>query len=96
MKEFVPKPGRPMDQVREVLRFYHHAYSTEKVYVQWILRYLWFNDRRHQNGMGKSEIEWFLFAWLSTAMFPQRPRISTECYFIPLHAGLKVAVIRSE
>jgi hypothetical protein len=30
MKDFVPKPGRLMDQVREVLRFYHYAYSTDK------------------------------------------------------------------
>ena len=59
-KGFTPKPGRLMDQVRETLRFYHYAYSTEKSYVQWILRYIRFNDRRHPKEMGKPEIERFL------------------------------------
>jgi len=47
-KTFTPKPGRLMDQVREPLRFHHYACSTEKNYIQWILRYIRFNDRRHQ------------------------------------------------
>jgi len=33
MKDFVPKSCGLMDQVREVLRYYHYAYSTEKLYV---------------------------------------------------------------
>ena len=49
-----------MDQVRETLRFYHYSYSTEKNYVQWILRYIRFSDRRHPKVMGKTEIERFL------------------------------------
>jgi len=32
MKDFVLKPGRLMDQVREVLRFYHYVCSVEKSY----------------------------------------------------------------
>jgi len=59
-KDFTPKPGRLMDQVRETLRFYHYSYSTEKSDVQWILRYIRFNDRRHPDEMGKTEIERFL------------------------------------
>lgn len=55
-----PKPGRLMDQVRETMRFHHYAYSTEKNYIQWILRYIRFNDRRHPKDMGKQEIERFL------------------------------------
>jgi len=49
-----------MDQVRETLRFYHYSYSTEKSYVQWILRYIRFSDRRHPKELGKTEIERFL------------------------------------
>jgi len=59
-KTFTPKPGRLMDQVRETLRFFHYSYSTEKNYVQWILRYIRFNNRRHPKDMGKPEIERFL------------------------------------
>ena len=59
-KDFTAKPGRLMDQVRETLRFHHYAYSTEKIYVHWILRYIRFNDRHHPKEMGKQEIERFL------------------------------------
>ena len=59
-KDFVPKPGRLMDQVREVMRFHHYSVSTEKSYIHWILRYIRFNDRRHPKDMGKPEIERFL------------------------------------
>jgi len=31
-----------MDQVREVLRYYHYAYRTEDTYCQWIRRYIRF------------------------------------------------------
>lgn len=49
-----------MDQVRETLRFYHYAYNTEKSYVEWILRYIRFNGKKHPREMGKFEIERFL------------------------------------
>jgi len=49
-----------MDQVREVLRFHHYAYNTEKSYVSWILQYIRFNDKRHPKDMGKFEVESFL------------------------------------
>jgi hypothetical protein len=36
-----PHPGlKLMDQVREVLRYYHDAYRTEQAYGHWILRYI--------------------------------------------------------
>lgn len=31
--KYVPKSVRLMDQVREVLRFHHYAYSIEQSYV---------------------------------------------------------------
>ena len=60
MSNFVPKPGRLMDQVREVMRFHHYSLSTEKSYIHWILRYIRFNNRQHPKDMGKHEIERFL------------------------------------
>lgn len=47
MTSFVPKPGGLIDQIREVLHFYHYALSTEKSYIHWILQFIRFNDRRH-------------------------------------------------
>lgn len=46
-----------MDQVHEVLRFHHYSVSPEKSYVQWVPRYIRFNNRQD---MGKTEIERFL------------------------------------
>jgi len=51
---------RLMDQVRETLRFYHYAYNTEKSYIDWILRFIHFNGKKHPRDMGKYEIERFL------------------------------------
>ena len=59
-RKFVPKSVRLMDQVREVLRFHHYAYNTEKFYVSWILQYIRFHHKRHPKDMGKHEVEAFL------------------------------------
>jgi len=59
-RKFVPKSVRLMDQVREVLRFHHYAYNTEKSYVRWILQYIRFHNKKHPKDMGKHEIEAFL------------------------------------
>ncbi len=40
-----------MDQIRETLRFYHYAYNTEKSYVEWILRYIRFNGKKHPSNL---------------------------------------------
>lgn len=61
-KIFRPNPkSRIMDQVREVLRFYHYAYKTEQSYCEWIIRYInYFNNEKHPRDMGKKEIDSFL------------------------------------
>lgn len=59
-EKFRPKPGRLLDQVREVMRYHHYAIRTEQTYVKWILDYIGFNGARHPREMGKPEIERFL------------------------------------
>lgn len=50
-----------MDQVRQVLRYYHYAYRTEQTYCDWIVRFIRFHgSKRHPKDMGKSEVEAFL------------------------------------
>ena len=50
-----------MDQVVEVLRYYHYAYRTEQSYCKWILRYIrFFEGKKHPRDMSKAEIERFL------------------------------------
>jgi hypothetical protein len=59
-RKFVPKSARLMDQAREVLRFHHYAYNTEKSYLSWILQFIRFHNKKHPKDMGKAEVEAFL------------------------------------
>lgn len=61
-KKFTPNPNyKLLDQVRETLRYYHYAKSTEKTYCQWITRYIYFFKKKiHPKDMGEKEIEHFL------------------------------------
>ena len=61
-KKFTPNPDlKLLDQVRETLRYYHYARSTEKTYCQWITRYIYFFEKKvHPKDMGEKEIERFL------------------------------------
>jgi integron integrase len=60
--QFYPNPRlKLMDQVREVLRYYHYAYRTEQTYCHWILRYLhYFGGKTHPNRLGTTDVERFL------------------------------------
>ena len=61
-KKFKPDPDlKLMDQVREVLRYYHYAYRTEQTYCDWIKRYLkFYGMKRHPRKMGETEVEAYL------------------------------------
>lgn len=56
---------RLLDRVREEMRLRHYSLRTEKTYIEWIKRYIIFNDKRHPSGMGETEITAFL-TWLAT------------------------------
>ena len=58
--KFRPKPGKLLDQIREVMRYHHYAIRTEQTYIKWILDYIRFNGTRHPREMGKPEVERFL------------------------------------
>ncbi len=53
-----PDPGKKLiDKVRQVLRYQHYAYRTEKTYCDWIVRYIkYFGSKNHPRDMGKIEI----------------------------------------
>jgi len=61
-KKFTPNPDfKLLEQVRETLRYFHYARSTEKTYCQWIPRYIsFFKKKVHPKDMGEKEIERFL------------------------------------
>ncbi len=60
--KFRPNPKlKLMEQVREVLRYYHYAYRTEQTYCQWILRYInFFGGQTHPRLLDFCDVERFL------------------------------------
>jgi len=56
-----------LDQVRESMRTRHYSLRTEKTYVQWIKRFIFFHDKRHPQEMGEVEIGQFLSALATKA-----------------------------
>ncbi len=54
--------GRPrlLDQVRDQIRLKHYSIRTERVYCEWVKRYIRFHKYRHPLEMGAAEIEAFL------------------------------------
>lgn len=53
---------RLLDQVRLAIRTRHYSYKTEKAYVGWIKRFIFFHNKRHPAEMGEIEIAQFLSA----------------------------------
>ena len=57
---FQPQSKRLLDQVSEVMRYYHYSKRSEESYVRWIKQFILFNNKRHPAEMGKQEIERYL------------------------------------
>jgi integron integrase len=55
-----PPKIKLLDQVREAIRMRHYSYMTEKAYVGWIKRFIFFHNKRHPAEMGDAEIGRFL------------------------------------
>jgi integron integrase len=49
-----------LEKVRDVLRVKHYSLKTEKAYINWIVRFIRFHNKRHPCEMGESEISQFL------------------------------------
>ncbi|NKQ12550.1 integron integrase [Pseudomonas sp. SST3] len=54
--------GKPrlLDQVRDQIRLKHYSIRTERVYCEWIKRYVRFHNYRHPMEMGAPDVEAFL------------------------------------
>ena len=55
-------PPNLLDRVRHAIRARHYSRRTEKAYVHWIKRYIFFHAKRHPAEMGAVEITAFLTA----------------------------------
>ena len=49
-----------LDEVRDVLRMKHYSIRTEKAYVSWIKRYIFFHNKQHPLEMGEPQIRAFI------------------------------------
>jgi integron integrase len=54
-----PNP-KLLDQVRQAIRTRQYSYRTEKAYVHWIKRFIFFHNKRHPAEMAEAEIGRFL------------------------------------
>ena len=55
----VQKP-KLLDQVSQAIRTRHYSDKTEKAYVHWIKRFIFFHNKRHPMEMAEAEIGQFL------------------------------------
>ena len=55
-----PQPPRLLDRVRNAVRARHYSPRTEKAYVAWIRKFIFFHRLRHPNEMGEAEVTQFL------------------------------------
>ena len=55
-----PHSPRLLDRVREAIRSRHYSRRTEKAYVHWIRRFIFFHGKRHPAEMGAGEVTAFL------------------------------------
>ena len=53
-------PPKLLDQVRDKIRVKHYSIRTEKQYLQWIKRFIFFHGKQHPRDLGAAEVESFL------------------------------------
>jgi len=51
-EKYRPKPGRVLDQMRDVMRYHHYAIRTEQTCIKWIMDYIRFNGTRYPGKWG--------------------------------------------
>jgi integron integrase len=56
----MPQPPRLLDRVRQTIRARHYSPRTEKAYIFWIRRYIFFHGKRHPEEMGSQQVTEFL------------------------------------
>ena len=61
-QSLAPEPPRLLDRVRQAIRARHYSPHTEKAYVGWIKRYIFFHGKRHPNEMGTAQVAGYLAA----------------------------------
>lgn len=61
-KNLSPQQPKLLDRMRASLRVRHYSLATERTYIGWVKRYIYFHQKRHPADMGADEVEAFLSA----------------------------------
>ena len=56
------QPPKLLDRMRAAIRVRHYSLSTERTYIGWVKRFIYFHQKRHPADMGAAEVEAFLSA----------------------------------
>lgn len=56
------QPPKLLDRMRAAIRVRHYSLATERTYIGWIKRFIYFHQKRHPQDMGAAEVEAFLSA----------------------------------
>ena len=56
----LPNKSPFLEQVRNAIRVRHYSYRTEKTYVDWVKRFIFFHNKRHPKDMAEPEVGAFL------------------------------------
>ena len=58
--KLVTKPTRFLDKLRLHIRQQGLAYTTEKTYIHWVKRFIYFHNKKHPDNLGIVDVEAFL------------------------------------
>ncbi len=53
-------PPKLLDQLRNKIRYLHYSLQTERAYVHWVKRYIYFHNKQHPQNLDEKDIEAFL------------------------------------
>ncbi len=71
---YAPHPPKLLDQYRQALRVRHYSPRTERVYSQWVKRFIHFHRLRHPMEMSEPEIN----AWLTHLAVTEKVSASSQ------------------
>lgn len=58
----IAQPPKLLDRMRAAIRVRHYSLSTERTYIGWVKRFIYFHQKCHPADMGAPEVEAFLSA----------------------------------
>ncbi|MBI3014824.1 MAG: phage integrase N-terminal SAM-like domain-containing protein [Candidatus Tectomicrobia bacterium] len=83
---------KPLDQVRQAIRTRHYSYRTEKAYVHWIKRFIFFHNKRYPAEMGEAEIGQFLASRKYPPPLPLSGETGTNCESLLIEGSEKLRI----